>query len=188
MNFEQKAHPFANTQAGRGGPCLESPLFDLLLGHDRMKSSFPTEGFGQIHGSTLIEGIDRLEDYVKSFTIEKDFPGERSRGTAAGNCGPEVLRRIDGKNAPLSPLQHTEGTYPAVASKFPDNREISREERQGTPSPLDMPVRSLKDKWRLLPHFLKLRGLMKQHIDSFDYFVNVEMKQIVQVRVVFILI
>ena len=33
----------------------------------------------------------------------------------------------------------------------------------GTPA-MDAPVRALKDKWRLLPHFLAMRGLMKQHI------------------------
>ena len=47
-------------------------------------------------------------------------------------------------------------------------------------TPDDAPVGSLKDKWRLLPHFLQLRSLMRQHIDSFDHFVNVELKQIVQ--------
>jgi hypothetical protein len=49
-----------------------------------------------------------------------------------------------------------------------------------TKTPDDAPVGSLKDKWRLLPHFLKLRSLMRQHIDSFDHFVNVELKKIVQ--------
>ena len=47
-------------------------------------------------------------------------------------------------------------------------------------TPDDAPIGSLKDKWRLLPHFIKLRSLMRQHIDSFDHFVNVELKQIVQ--------
>lgn len=47
-------------------------------------------------------------------------------------------------------------------------------------TPLDAPIGSLKDKWRVLPHFLRVRSLMRQHIDSFDYFVNTEMKEIVQ--------
>ena len=47
-------------------------------------------------------------------------------------------------------------------------------------TPDDAPVGALKDKWRLLPHFLKLRSLMRQHIDSFDHFVNIELKKIVQ--------
>lgn len=49
-----------------------------------------------------------------------------------------------------------------------------------TKTPDDAPIGSLRDKWRLLPHFLKLRSLMRQHIDSFDHFVNVDLKQIVQ--------
>jgi DNA-directed RNA polymerase III subunit RPC2 len=49
-----------------------------------------------------------------------------------------------------------------------------------TKTPDDAPVGSLKDKWRLLPHFLKIRSLMRQHIDSFDHLVNVELKKIVQ--------
>lgn len=32
----------------------------------------------------------------------------------------------------------------------------------------------------MLPAFLKAKGLVKQHIDSFNYFVDVEMKKIVQ--------
>lgn len=35
-------------------------------------------------------------------------------------------------------------------------------------------------KWRLLPHFLEIRGLkMRQHIDSFNTFIDYELKQIV---------
>jgi DNA-directed RNA polymerase III subunit RPC2 len=49
-----------------------------------------------------------------------------------------------------------------------------------TKTPDDAPVGALKDKWRLLPHFLKIRSLMRQHIDSFDHLVNVELNQIVQ--------
>jgi DNA-directed RNA polymerase III subunit RPC2 len=46
-------------------------------------------------------------------------------------------------------------------------------------TPADAPVGSLREKWRLLPHFLRLRSLLRQHIDSFDHFVDVDMRQIV---------
>lgn len=46
-------------------------------------------------------------------------------------------------------------------------------------TPADAPVGSLKEKWRLLPYFLQLRSILRQHIDSFDHFVEVEMKEIV---------
>lgn len=31
-----------------------------------------------------------------------------------------------------------------------------------------------------MPSFLRLRGLVKQHIDSFNYFINVDMKKMVE--------
>lgn len=37
-----------------------------------------------------------------------------------------------------------------------------------------------QDKWKLVPSFLEVKGLVKQHIDSFNYFINVEIKKIVQ--------
>ncbi|KAI9673312.1 MAG: DNA-directed RNA polymerase III core subunit ret1 [Trizodia sp. TS-e1964] len=42
------------------------------------------------------------------------------------------------------------------------------------------PINTPKDKWNLLPAFLKVKGLVKQHIDSFNFFVEVELKKIVR--------
>ena len=42
------------------------------------------------------------------------------------------------------------------------------------------PVPYVQDKWKLLPYFLKLRGLVRQHIDSFNYFTQVDIKKIIQ--------
>ncbi|XP_076040363.1 RNA polymerase III subunit RpIII128 isoform X1 [Oratosquilla oratoria] len=36
------------------------------------------------------------------------------------------------------------------------------------------------DKWKLVPAFLRVKGLVKQHIDSFNYFINVDIKNIVK--------
>ncbi|KAK9477961.1 hypothetical protein V1514DRAFT_352795 [Lipomyces japonicus] len=41
-------------------------------------------------------------------------------------------------------------------------------------------VNTAEDKWLLLPAFLKIKGLVKQHLDSFNYFVNVDLKKIVK--------
>ncbi|KAF2810721.1 beta and beta-prime subunits of DNA dependent RNA-polymerase [Mytilinidion resinicola] len=42
------------------------------------------------------------------------------------------------------------------------------------------PINTATDKWNLLPAFLKVKGLVKQHIDSFNHFVDVELKKIVE--------
>lgn len=44
---------------------------------------------------------------------------------------------------------------------------------------VNKPINTVEDKWKLVPAFLRLRGLVKQHIDSFNYFLNVDMKQMV---------
>ncbi|XP_037973435.2 DNA-directed RNA polymerase III subunit RPC2 [Plutella xylostella] len=49
-----------------------------------------------------------------------------------------------------------------------------------SPRNLREPIKSLEEKWKLVPAFLEIKGLVKQHIDSFNYFINVEIKKIVQ--------
>lgn len=44
---------------------------------------------------------------------------------------------------------------------------------------LAAPVKKAVDKFQLLPEFLKVRGLVKQHLDSFNYFVKCDMKKII---------
>ncbi|XP_016515970.1 DNA-directed RNA polymerase III subunit 2-like [Nicotiana tabacum] len=44
---------------------------------------------------------------------------------------------------------------------------------------LASPIKNLVDKYQLVPEFLKVRGLVKQHLDSFNYFVKTEIKKIV---------
>ena len=45
---------------------------------------------------------------------------------------------------------------------------------------LAAPIKEVKEKWKLVPAFLKIKGLVKQHIDSFNYFVEHEIKSIVK--------
>ena len=42
------------------------------------------------------------------------------------------------------------------------------------------PINTAEDKWNLLPAFLKVKGLVKQHLDSFNYFVDVDLKKIIE--------
>ena len=42
------------------------------------------------------------------------------------------------------------------------------------------PVKEVSEKWKLLPAFLKVKGLVRQHIDSFNFFINEDIKNIVK--------
>ncbi|KAK0303454.1 DNA-directed RNA polymerase III complex subunit Rpc2 [Friedmanniomyces endolithicus] len=42
------------------------------------------------------------------------------------------------------------------------------------------PINTARDKWNLLPAFLRVKGLVKQHIDSYDYFTDVALKEIIK--------
>lgn len=44
---------------------------------------------------------------------------------------------------------------------------------------LNQPLKEVSEKWKLVPAFLRLRGLVKQHIDSYNYFINVDLKKII---------
>ncbi|KAF2660853.1 beta and beta-prime subunits of DNA dependent RNA-polymerase [Lophiostoma macrostomum CBS 122681] len=41
------------------------------------------------------------------------------------------------------------------------------------------PINTAQDKWNLLPAFMKTKGLVKQHIDSFNHFAEVDLKKII---------
>ena len=45
---------------------------------------------------------------------------------------------------------------------------------------LAKPVNTVEEKWKLLPAFLKVKGLVKQHIESFNWFINEEIHNILR--------
>ncbi|KAH8027358.1 hypothetical protein HPB51_004710 [Rhipicephalus microplus] len=45
---------------------------------------------------------------------------------------------------------------------------------------LTEPVSDISEKWKLLPAFLKMNGLVRHHTESFNHFVNVEIKEIMR--------
>lgn len=47
------------------------------------------------------------------------------------------------------------------------------------PKPKPKP-KPLEEKWQLIPSFLQSRGLVNQHIASFDYFIDTEIKNILK--------
>ena len=50
------------------------------------------------------------------------------------------------------------------------------------PKRLTEPIKRVEDKYELLPAFLSVRGLVRQHIDSFNYFINHEIRKIIHAK------
>ncbi|GAV62442.1 RNA_pol_Rpb2_1 domain-containing protein [Cephalotus follicularis] len=59
-----------------------------------------------------------------------------------------------------------------VADQYIDKQKLA--------APVDSCLDSGVNKYLLLPEFLKVRGLVKQHLDSFNYFINTGIKKIVR--------
>ena len=77
----------------------------------------------------------------------------------------EMLDWLDWLTKLLDQFQEQIGTMGSLAQQVED---------------LADPIKEVKEKWKLLPAFLKVKGLVKQHIDSFNYFVEHEIKSIVK--------
>lgn len=45
---------------------------------------------------------------------------------------------------------------------------------------IDTKPLTIEDKWQLLPAYLMIRGLVRQHLDSFNHFIQVELKEILK--------
>ena len=143
---------------------------------------FPKEGFDHILGEREIREVDGVP--IGGRIEEIDGPYTSDRG---GNNLQECCLELEEEEALQAELSQRRADL--AHSMMED--DIDGDEAHYKPSdgheygasrtPLDAPIGSLREKWKVLPHFLKLRGLMKQHIDSFDHFVSVEMRQIVQV-------
>lgn len=41
-------------------------------------------------------------------------------------------------------------------------------------------IGEIAEKWKMVPAFMQARGLVKQHISSFDFFINSELRTIVE--------
>ncbi|CAO3587616.1 unnamed protein product [Absidia cylindrospora] len=72
----------------------------------------------------------------------------------------------------------TEHTHPDHTHAKDGFQSLKQEFYEG--KHLSEPIKEIKDKWKLLPAFLQVKGLVKQHIDSFNYFINVDLRKIIK--------
>ena len=81
---------------------------------------------------------------------------------------PEPLRQPEPESDPNAPKSKSRDPFDALLEPFYYNKGLTD------------PIDTARDKWNLLPAFLKVKGLVKQHLDSYNYFVEVQLKKIVE--------
>ncbi|KAJ3409998.1 DNA-directed RNA polymerase III core subunit ret1, partial [Chytridiales sp. JEL 0842] len=65
------------------------------------------------------------------------------------------------------------------ASSILETDVLGRDDLKYWGKRLTDPIDTAEDKWRLVPAFLQTKGLVKQHVDSFDYFIETGLQKIV---------
>eukprot|EP00956_Cyclotella_meneghiniana_P004820 scaffold5975_cov64-Cyclotella_meneghiniana.AAC.8 len=142
----------------------------------------PKEGFHHIYGEADIRQVDGVP--IGGRVEALDGPYDTNNNANNNNDG-DMMMDFDEEQALQAELMQRRALQDDIDgttnnSTTTDENNIDGREYGASRTPLDAPIGSLRDKWRVLPHFLQLRGLMRQHIDSYDHFVNVELRQIVQ--------
>ena len=164
--------------------------------------TFPKEGFDHILGNDEIREVDGIPIGGRIVELDGPYPTAKNINITKSDASklveeeeeeclePEEEEALQAELAQrrvnLVQMENGTGDDDDPTQAYNVNATDGHE-YGASRTPLDAPIGSLREKWRVLPHFLKLRGLMKQHIDSFDHFVSVEMKQIVQVSVYIII-
>nr|QBH67447.1 DNA-directed RNA polymerase subunit beta [Ustilago esculenta] len=77
----------------------------------------------------------------------------------------------------IADMAHATGHLPSTASHDPIAAlKAANYKGKG----LVDPIKAVEDKWELVPAFLQVKGLVKQHIDSYNYFVDHDLKNIIR--------
>lgn len=140
--------------------------------HDRREQNlaplnFPLEGYGHVHGQGVIDEVDKspLGSAPLQVHTAPSLLVKKERVNSSSVVG---IKKKSAKNSKAA----------AGAAEMPPPPDAH--DYGSTKTADDAPVGSLREKWRLLPYFLQLRSLLRQHIDSYDHFINKEMQAVVQ--------
>lgn len=139
--------------------------------------------------------------YTLLILVQKSAPktaGKRTPAATTGGDKPILHPSLTDEPQEDVPSQQTQSDSHATGDASENVTQPSkRRPRNNAPDAMDAllepfyegksmtdPINTARDKWNLLPAFLKVKGLVKQHIDSFNYFVDIEMKKILRANAV----
>ena len=127
----------------------------------------------------LKECLNRLTQQAHRITLPTTSPRAVQGLPAAGSDRRTAVRKASAWRLDSTRAQMGATPEPDVDG---DRHDAAEEVLLKDPKKLTSPIKTVEDKFELLPAFLKVRGLVKQHIDSFNYFIDHEIKKIVRAK------
>ncbi|RMZ67198.1 dna-directed rna polymerase iii subunit rpc2 [Pyrenophora seminiperda CCB06] len=114
--------------------------------------------------------------------VTKPKPKAAPRGAAKAKATPGApqVRQTDGNDSTNSTMSGGANLNSGTATSAPKDEFAALLEPFYYGKSLTDPIDTARDKWNLLPAFLKTKGLVKQHVDSYNHFVDVELKKIIK--------
>eukprot|EP00177_Eucheuma_denticulatum_P008879 GFKZ01016117.1.p1 GENE.GFKZ01016117.1~~GFKZ01016117.1.p1 ORF type:complete len:1238 (-),score=175.17 GFKZ01016117.1:636-4349(-) len=81
---------------------------------------------------------------------------------------------------PASTTEHKKHPDPIRKQHGPMHSLPPGKKAPFSPADLAKPIKMAEEKWRLVPAFLKMRGVARQHLESFNYLISTEIRNIVR--------
>ncbi|KFH11692.1 DNA-directed RNA polymerase III RPC2, partial [Toxoplasma gondii VAND] len=114
-------------------------------------------------------------------------PGGRSSASSRPSSSPSAAPSAVPPASPASLETREEGgrakksvRFASVPKKSADSSSSTADATVADPYASGKPVCTVPDKWRLLPAFFAAKGLVHQHIESYNFFVDTELQNILR--------
>ncbi|EUD64425.1 DNA-directed RNA polymerase III subunit RPC2 [Plasmodium inui San Antonio 1] len=150
------------------------------LGKNVKKQDNIGEGYGLglalgIHHAEAVNQVEAVKHPFGQFRENKPngrvHEGVKSEAVDGGPICSDAPIRFDGpKSLPKRSKNTEKDNFSELVVKSREhNKKIYEESKD---------IKNLTEKWKLLPAYLKVKGLVKQHIESYNYFIKQEIKTI----------
>jgi len=133
---------------------------------DPKKASASTNGKGKKEVKSKAKADPKGKGKGKA--VEREDEMMNGQSAKEVNAGLEALGQENFKGKSLTDPVNTVAVSRTISLHHPQLPKLMSEDPE------------LQDKWDLLPAFLAVKGLVKQHIDSFNYFVDIELQAILR--------
>jgi DNA-directed RNA polymerase III subunit RPC2 len=113
--------------------------------------------------------VQKADDETESMEVDGvGAPSHQAALDDGPDLNPQASTSPEQTRKRRAPLTHAKDEFAALLEPFYYGKHLND------------PINTARDKWNLLPAFLKVKGLVKQHVDSYNHFVDVELKKIIK--------